>query len=80
MTTSTRVNRRNLVNVISVMILVGTEVYAVAVAAGWAIAGLFELGSEIGYALMVIFALFGTWMLRGFWRQAVSIEPISERA
>ena len=40
----TGTNWRNLITIISIMILIGTEVFGVAIAAGWAIAGLFELG------------------------------------
>jgi hypothetical protein len=45
-------NLKNLTTVIAVGILVGTEVFAVALAAGWAIAGLFELGDTVALILM----------------------------
>ena len=69
-------NAGNLLTVVSVLILVGAEVFGVAVAAGWAIAGLFELGDEIGYALMVVFSLLGLYAMLILWRRAVQIEPI----
>ena len=54
----------NLLTVISATVFVGIQTLVTAVAAGWAIAGLFNLG-EIGeYVLMVIFAapaLYATW-------------------
>lgn len=68
---------KNLVTVVSVMILVGTEVFAVALALGWALAGLFELGDTISYVLMGLFSLAGLYLLWGFWKKAISIEPIS---
>ncbi len=71
--------RRNLVTIVSVMILVGTEVFGVALAAGWAIAGLFELGQTVGYGLMVAFSLLGLWAMAVFWRRAVQVEPVTER-
>jgi hypothetical protein len=73
-----KTNTRNLVTVVSVMILVATEVFGVALAAGWAIAGLFELGATISYVLMALFSLLGLYLMWGFWKQAVSIEPIAD--
>jgi hypothetical protein len=74
----TRTHWQNLVTIIGVMILVGTEVFGVALAGGWALAGLFELGTTLQYVLMGVFSLFGAYILLGLWRKAVSIEPISE--
>lgn len=69
-------NWRNLITIVSVLILVGTEVFGVALAGGWAIAGLFELGDIVAYVLMGLFSLLGLWALIGLWRNAVAIEPI----
>ena len=69
-------NAANLATVISVMILVGAEVFAVALAAGWAIAGLFELGDTVGYVLMAAFSLLGLYAMLILWRRAVHVEPI----
>jgi hypothetical protein len=66
----------NLLTVISVMILIGAEVFGIAVAAGWAIAGLFELGDMVGYGLMAIFSLFGIYAMLMLWRRAVQVEPL----
>ncbi|MFO8233455.1 MAG: hypothetical protein R6U20_12425 [Longimonas sp.] len=44
----------NILTVVSAVVFVATQIFGVAIAAGWAIAGLFELGDAIGYALMVI--------------------------
>ncbi|MBA1155768.1 hypothetical protein [Microvirga mediterraneensis] len=62
------------------MVLVGAEVFGVAIAAGWAIAGLFELGEHVGYALMVLFSLFAVYALVHLWRRCVSAEPLTGRA
>lgn len=75
-----RTNWRNFFTVMSIMILVGAEVFGVAIAGGWAIAGLFELGDIVGYVLMALFSLFGAWLLSVLWRRCNSVEPISERA
>nr|WP_043750719.1 hypothetical protein [Methylobacterium nodulans] len=70
---------RNLVTLISIMVLVGTEVFGVAVAAGWAIAGLFELGDLVGHILMGAFSLIALYIMVQLWRRASSIEPIRIR-
>ena len=72
-------NWPNLITIASAMILVGAEVFGVALAGGWAIAGLFELGETVGYGLMVVFSLLGLWAMAVFWRRAVQVEPVSGR-
>ena len=69
-------NAGNLLTVVSVMILVGAEVFAVALAAGWAIAGLLELGPTMAYVLMGLFSLLGLYAMLHLWRSAVRVEPI----
>lgn len=71
-------NTRNLITIVSMMVLVGTEVFAVAVAAGWALAGLFDLGERVGYALMGVFSLLAAWIMVQLWRRATSIEPLRD--
>lgn len=72
-------NVKNFVTIVSLMVLVGTEVFAAAVAAGWALAGLFELGDQVGHALMGLFSLGAAWIMVHLWRRATSIEPIWRR-
>jgi hypothetical protein len=55
-------------------------VFGVAIAAGWAIAGLFELGDYVGYALMGLFSLFAIYVLVNLWRRCVAVEPLTGRA
>jgi hypothetical protein len=74
----TGLNWRNLLTVISVLILVGAEVLGVAFAAGWAIAGLFELGDAIGYVLMALFSLLGVYALILLGRRALHVEPLRQ--
>ncbi|NIX77991.1 hypothetical protein [Microvirga terricola] len=62
------------------MVLVGTEVFGVAIAGGWAIAGLFELGHVVGYVLMGLFSLLATYALVILWKRCTAVEPISGRA
>ena len=69
-------NWRNLVTVVSVLVLIGAEVFGLAVAAGWAIAGLFELGDIVSYVLMALFSVLGIYAMLVLWRRAVHVEPI----
>ncbi|MEA1832480.1 hypothetical protein U8607_10330 [Methylobacterium durans] len=73
-------NTRNLITIVSMMVLVGTEVFAAAIASGWALAGLFELGDRVGHVLMGLFSLLAAWIMLQLWRRAVSIEPIRASA
>ncbi|GJE16167.1 hypothetical protein [Methylobacterium marchantiae] len=74
------VNTRNLITILSMMVLVGVEVFAAAIAAGWALAGLFELGDTVGHVLMALFSLTAAWIMLQLWRRATSIEPIRNTA
>ena len=69
-------NWANLLTIVSVLILIGTEVLGVALAAGWAIAGLFELGDTVGHLLMGLFSLAALYVMYLLWRRASHIEPI----
>ena len=71
-----RTNWRNCITILSIMVLVGTEVFGVAFAGGWAIAGLFELGHTAGYILMGLFSLFAIYALAIVWRLSTAHEPI----
>ena len=73
-----RTNWQSLMTIVGIMILVGTEVFGVAIAGGWAIAGLFELGQTVQYILIALFSLFGAYVLLALWRKSVAVEPISE--
>ncbi len=69
-------NTRNLVTIICAAILIGTEVFALAFAAGWAIAGIFELGTTIQYGLMGLFSALGLYVMARFVQAANKVEPI----
>ncbi|GJD47910.1 hypothetical protein OPKNFCMD_0622 [Methylobacterium crusticola] len=79
MAASGSLNSRNLVTLVSIMVLVGTEVFAVAIAAGWALAGIFELGDLVGHVLMGLFSLLALYIMVQLWQRANSIEPIRGR-
>ncbi len=67
---------RSLLTILSIMVLVGVEVFAVAIAAGWALAGIFELGDTVGHVLMGLFSLLALYIMVQLWQRATSIEPI----
>lgn len=60
---------------ISLMVLIAVEVFAVALSSGWAIAGLFELGDHVGYALMAVFSVGAAWLMLQLWRKAANVDP-----
>jgi hypothetical protein len=66
---------RNMITILSLMVLVGTEVFAAAIAAGWALAGLFDLGDTVGHILMALFSLLAAWIMVQLWQRAVKAEP-----
>ena len=70
------INWTNARTLISVAILVGTELFGAAAAAGWAIGGLFQLGETVTHILegaLILCALTGLYY---FLRAALSHEPI----
>ncbi|GGH30496.1 hypothetical protein GCM10007036_41120 [Alsobacter metallidurans] len=73
---SGRLNTKNLTTIVSVGILVGTEVIGLALAAGWGLAGIFQLGTAYEYAFMAIFTVLGMYALYRFMQRAVKVEPI----
>jgi uncharacterized membrane protein YhaH (DUF805 family) len=74
-----RARRGSFWTIVSVMVLVGAEVFGVALAAGWAIAGLLELGDVVSYILMGLFSLLGLYVMILLWRRAMKVEPIGRR-
>jgi hypothetical protein len=70
------INWRNALTLLSVAILVGTELIGAGAAAGWAIGGLFALGEPLTHileGLLVAAALTGLYY---FLRAALAHEPI----
>ena len=73
-------NWRNLIMVSSFGILIAVELFGVALAAGWALAGLFELGPIVAYVLMGLFSLLAAYGLVNFMRRVVKIERLTHRS
>jgi hypothetical protein len=73
------INWTNAITLMSVAVLVGTELTGAGFAAGWAIGGLFNLGETITHlleGLLVVSALTGLYY---FLRAAIAHEPIRAR-
>ena len=66
--------------VISVTVLVGTEILGAALAGGWALAGFMDLGPLFAYVLMAIFGAGGLALLSMFVRSALRVERAGRRA
>lgn len=79
MATPSRINWINFVTVVGAIVLVGAEVFGVAFAAAWALAGMLELSETFRWALMAAFAGIGLWAMLVFWRKANQVEPVFER-
>lgn len=70
------VNWTNLLTLISLAVLVGTEFAGISWAAGWALGGWLQLSELISHALEILFVVLGLVVLFFFMRQAVKYEPI----
>ncbi len=70
------INWINAVTLLSVAILVGTELVGAGAAAGWAIGGLFQLGEPITHILEGLLVLAALTGLTYFLRAALAHEPI----
>ena len=70
------INWTNAMTLISVAILVGTELVGAGAAAGWAIGGLFQLGETMTRILEGVLILTALTGLFYFLRAAVAHEPI----
>ncbi len=70
------INWRNALTIVSVAILVGTELVGVSWAAGWALGGIFQLPRAFSLAFEIAGGLFGMVMLFYFVRAALRVEPI----
>ena len=70
------INWINVLTIVSVAVLVGTELVGAAGAAGWAIGGLMGLGETLTHALEGVFILCALIGLYFFLRAALAHEPI----
>jgi hypothetical protein len=74
------INSRNLITIISVAILVGTEILGAALALGWALGGVFELPDLWRQILIGAFLAGGVYAVYKFFRHAATVEPIFNKS
>ncbi len=67
---------QNALTIVSVAILVGTELVGVSWAAGWALGGIFQLPRVFSAAFEIFGGLCGLVMLYYFVRAALKSEPL----
>lgn len=65
---------KGLISVVSATILVATQAITIAVAAGWAMGGLFRLGDIGEYGLMGVFGLLAVYVSVLYVRKAIVAE------
>jgi hypothetical protein len=70
------INWRNTITIVSVAILVGTELIGMTWAAGWALGGLLELPRAFRMAFEIVGGVLGAIGLYYFVRAAIKVEPI----
>ena len=76
MTADAPINWTTALTLISVAILVGTELIGAGAAAGWAIGGLFQIGDLLTHSLEAVFILTALTGLYFFLRAAIRHEPV----
>jgi uncharacterized membrane protein len=74
-----RIIWQNVLTVMSAAILISAEVFGAAFAGGWAVASLFELGTDGVHVIQAIFFVFGIGVMIAFVRHAKEVEPFVTR-
>ena len=73
---SREIHWANMTTIVSVCILVGTELVGMSWAAGWALGGMFGLPPVVARTVEIAFGLAGFVGLFYFMRAAVKVEPL----
>jgi predicted membrane channel-forming protein YqfA (hemolysin III family) len=73
-----RTSPRTMIMVVSLGILIAVELFGVALASGWALAGLFELGHIVGYVMMGLFSLLAAYAMISLMKRVLKIEHITD--
>jgi hypothetical protein len=76
---SQRINWLNVLTVVSAAILISAEVFGAAFAGGWAVANLFEFGTDGVHIFQGIFFVLGIAVMVAFVRHAQEVEPFLTR-
>ena len=69
----------NVLTVVSAAILISAEVFGAAFAGGWAVANLFEFGTDGVHVFQAIFFVLGIAVMIAFVRNASHVEPFRRR-
>jgi hypothetical protein len=70
------INWDNAITVISVAILVGTELVGISWAAGWALGGFLGLPPLVSTGVEIVGGAFGLFLVYHFVRAALKVEPL----
>jgi hypothetical protein len=76
LTQKKQINWRNVTTIVSVAILVGTELIGMTWAAGWAIGGLLDLPPILRILFEIVGGALGAVGLYYFVRAALKVEPL----
>ena len=74
-----RVNWLNVLTVLSAAILISAEVFGAAFAGGWAVANMFDFGTDGVHVFQAIFFACGLAVMVAFVRHAKEVEPFLTR-
>jgi hypothetical protein len=74
-----RINWLNVLTVASAAILISAEVFGAAFAGGWAVANLFEFGTDGVHIFQGVFFILGIAVMVAFVRHAQEVEPFLTR-
>jgi hypothetical protein len=75
-----RIIWQNVLTVVSAAILISAEVFGAAFAGGWAVASLFEFGTDGVHVFQAIFFLAGIAVMVAFVRNAKHVEPFMTKS
>jgi hypothetical protein len=70
-----RILWQNVLTVVSAAILISAEVFGAAFAGGWAVANLFEFGTDGIHIFQGVFFVLGIAVMVAFVRHAQEVEP-----
>ncbi|HLH98142.1 MAG TPA: hypothetical protein VKW08_23800 [Xanthobacteraceae bacterium] len=74
-----RIIWQNVLTVVSAAILISAEVFGAAFAGGWAVANMFDFGTDGVHVFQAIFFACGIAVMIAFVRNAKSVEPFVTR-
>ncbi len=70
---------KDLLTIVSLAILVGTEILGAALALGWAIGSMYELPDMWRWGIIAVCLAVGAYVIYRFMQNAVKLEPVFEK-